>query len=329
MFIQGSRGVALHTVVSSYVKFYGMLHYWSWWWRVFPCQQIVAGWRQRILLSSKTGSFPSPPSLLFSRLLPLRASRTSAIKENVIRTASELAKHRHLRHTSSVDHHLWHPYLLSHITIGVVGRTRVSLANRESSALWPLVGDLLSTFIFVCYWEAGCTWVETSDCMAVLYMRCCCAELWGRSGCMLLQSCAVCCAFLLGENVRQKNKKTSRRKENPERYSLHHEQKYRRHLLRRTLLLLKIRDSRLKTADTSRHDDVVVCELCVLFTFNRSFYPSTSSTTSVRTDSSILDRYKFCSHKTTAQINYFSCTLLCSKLCTAALLVSIIQLYTQ
>ena len=33
---------------------------------------------------------------------------------------------------------------------------------------------------------------------------------------------------------------------------------------------------------------VVVSDCCVFFTLNRSFYPPTSSTTSVRTDSSIL-----------------------------------------
>ncbi|MEP4441846.1 MAG: hypothetical protein ABJ059_00070, partial [Hyphomicrobiales bacterium] len=37
----------------------------------------------------------------------------------------------------------------------------------------------------------------------------------------------------------------------------------------------------------------------VFFTLNRSFYPSTSSTTSVRADSSTLERYKFCGHKAT------------------------------
>jgi len=50
---------------------------------------------------------------------------------------------------------------------------------------------------------------------------------------------------------------------------------------------------------------------CVFFTFNRSFYPSTSSTTSVRADSSILERYKLCGHKTTPQILH--CCLVCSK----------------
>ena len=40
--------------------------------------------------------------------------------------------------------------------------------------------------------------------------------------------------------------------------------------------------------------------LCVFFTLNRSFYPSTSNTTSVRAESSILQkRYKLCGHKAT------------------------------
>ena len=41
--------------------------------------------------------------------------------------------------------------------------------------------------------------------------------------------------------------------------------------------------------------------MCKFFTLNRSFYPPTSGTTSVRADSSILERYKFCGHKTTPQ----------------------------
>ena len=52
----------------------------------------------------------------------------------------------------------------------------------------------------------------------------------------------------------------------------------------------------------------MVC-VCVLFTWNRPFYPSTSSTISVRTDSSSLERYKFCGHKTRPQ-RYYSSTFL-------------------
>ena len=39
--------------------------------------------------------------------------------------------------------------------------------------------------------------------------------------------------------------------------------------------------------------------VCVFVTSNRSLYPSTSSKASVRADSSILERYNFCGHKTT------------------------------
>ena len=35
---------------------------------------------------------------------------------------------------------------------------------------------LMSAFIL--HLEEGCTWVEGSDCMAVLYMRCCCRAVW-------------------------------------------------------------------------------------------------------------------------------------------------------
>ena len=42
----------------------------------------------------------------------------------------------------------------------------------------------------------------------------------------------------------------------------------------------------------------------MFFTLNRSFYPSTSSTTSVRADSSILDRDTFYGHKTTPKRYY-------------------------
>ena len=46
---------------------------------------------------------------------------------------------------------------------------------------------------------------------------------------------------------------------------------------------------------------VCVC-FVMFFTLNRSFYPSTSNTTSVRADCSILEqRYKLCGHKTTPQ----------------------------
>ena len=45
-------------------------------------------------------------------------------------------------------------------------------------------------------------------------------------------------------------------------------------------------------------------EMCVFFTLNRCFYPSTSSTTSARTDSSILERYELFVHNTTPQRYY-------------------------
>ena len=47
--------------------------------------------------------------------------------------------------------------------------------------------------------------------------------------------------------------------------------------------------------------------VCVFFTLNRSFYPSTSSATSIRADLSILEEipwYKLCGHKATPQIDY-------------------------
>ena len=44
--------------------------------------------------------------------------------------------------------------------------------------------------------------------------------------------------------------------------------------------------------------------ICVFVTLNRYFYPSTFSTTSARADSSILERYKLCGHKTTPQRYY-------------------------
>ena len=53
---------------------------------------------------------------------------------------------------------------------------------------------------------------------------------------------------------------------------------------------------------------VISCStaLCVFFTFNRYIYPSTSSTTSVRADSSIPDeRYKRCGPKTTPHQRYY------------------------
>ena len=43
----------------------------------------------------------------------------------------------------------------------------------------------------------------------------------------------------------------------------------------------------------------VLCVVRVFFTLKRSFYSSTSSTTSVRADSSNLERCKLCGHKTT------------------------------
>ena len=42
----------------------------------------------------------------------------------------------------------------------------------------------------------------------------------------------------------------------------------------------------------------------VFFTLDRSFYPLTSSTASVRANSAILERYKFCGHETTLQKYY-------------------------
>ena len=71
------------------------------------------------------------------------------------------------------------------------------------SSLTARCGYLLSPFMFVYHREAGCTWVKGADCMAVLYILCAvvAAELCGRSCCMLLQSCAVYCAFLLGQDV--------------------------------------------------------------------------------------------------------------------------------
>ena len=44
--------------------------------------------------------------------------------------------------------------------------------------------------------------------------------------------------------------------------------------------------------------------VCVFFTLNRGFYPWTSNTPSVRADSSILERYRVCAHKTTPQRDY-------------------------
>ena len=41
--------------------------------------------------------------------------------------------------------------------------------------------------------------------------------------------------------------------------------------------------------------------LYMFFILNRYFYPSTSSTTNVRADSFILERYKLCGHKTASQ----------------------------
>ena len=49
----------------------------------------------------------------------------------------------------------------------------------------------------------------------------------------------------------------------------------------------------------------------LFFTLNRSFYPSTSSTTIVRADSSILifviERYNICGHKATPQEEILRC----------------------
>ena len=44
--------------------------------------------------------------------------------------------------------------------------------------------------------------------------------------------------------------------------------------------------------------------MCVCFTLNRSFYPSTYNTTNARADSSTLERGKFCGNKTTPQRYY-------------------------
>ena len=42
--------------------------------------------------------------------------------------------------------------------------------------------------------------------------------------------------------------------------------------------------------------------LCIFFTLNRSFYPSTSRTPIVSADFFLLERYKLCGHKTTTEI---------------------------
>ena len=65
---------------------------------------------------------------------------------------------------------------------------------------------------FILHREAGCAWVEGSDYLAMLYMRCCCKAVWLLLlWCMLLlQSCAACCAFLLWQVVPQYENKMPR-----------------------------------------------------------------------------------------------------------------------
>ena len=54
--------------------------------------------------------------------------------------------------------------------------------------------------------------------------------------------------------------------------------------------------------------------VCVFFTWNHYFCPSTSSTTSVRTDSSILEEIQvMCSHKGTPQRYFVATYLVCSE----------------
>ena len=96
---------------------------------------------------------------------------------------------------------------LSFISTGMFFTGQQSVVSFLASCWGSLIP---APFMFVCHREAGCTWVEDSDCMAVVYMRCVAAELCGRSCCMLLQSCAVCCAFLPGQNVPQYETKTPR-----------------------------------------------------------------------------------------------------------------------
>ena len=132
-----------------------------------------------IRLSSKT--FCSPPPSLLTRLLPLRANRTLIIKENVLRAASEFGQaHRHLCPTSSGDHHLWLPYLLSHITIGGVGGTTsllvaiASIRSCSTSLLLPLGVSLPPFFLF---------WHDSSHCILeyfvslLFFCPCCCLSL--------------------------------------------------------------------------------------------------------------------------------------------------------